>query len=324
MSDFFKKFPYTTYSINGSNQIIKDFFRYVDINDINLDLIIDHNYYIIQNGDRPDNVSQYLYGTPFYDWTFFIINDHLKEGYNYWPKSYNQLQEWLEKEYSKFCIFENIPIYNETASAVIGSSTYFNLQDIDNYYGGIDLTDENLKFVGQTNFKKATAVGFDANKCQLWLKDFDSLFEGNSSFKLTYEGNGIDKTTWLLTMIEYFKNAKQTLYYSFVEELSTSDIKIYSQEYFDLFEGTYLDQLVFTPTNIYYPAYNAPYQYVDLDSSETRTAYDVISGNVGLVIPKTYREWEEDTNFENSKIKIIQPRYIKKFSEIFKDSLNDR
>jgi hypothetical protein len=321
MSDFFKKFPYTSYIINGSKQIIKDFFRYVDINDIDLDRIIDHNYYVIQDGDRPDNVSQYLYGTPFYDWTFFIINDHLKGGYNYWPKSYNQLQEWLNKEYSKFCIFENIPVYNETESVVIGSTTYFNLQDIDNYFGGIDLTDENLKFVGQTNFKKATGIGFDSNKCQLWLKDFDSAFEGNSSFKLSYEGSGQLKTTWLLSMIDYFKNAKQTLYYSFVEELSSSEIKIYSQEYFDLFEGTYLDQLIFAPTNLFIPAYNAPHSYVDIDSEETRSAYDVLAGNVGSVIPKTYLEWEEEVNFENSRIKVIKPEYIDDFNDLFKETL---
>ena len=39
-----------------------------------IDNLSGYNYYEIKNGERPDIVSQRLYGTVNYYWVFFIIN----------------------------------------------------------------------------------------------------------------------------------------------------------------------------------------------------------------------------------------------------------
>jgi hypothetical protein len=51
---------------------------YVDLLDIAKDDAAFYTYYDIQNGDRPDQVSQKLYGRSDLHWTFAIMNDFTK------------------------------------------------------------------------------------------------------------------------------------------------------------------------------------------------------------------------------------------------------
>jgi hypothetical protein len=54
----------------------------------------------ILNGERPDQVSMRLYGTPNYFWTFFIINEHLRLGENLqWPMDENHLRKKIANDY---------------------------------------------------------------------------------------------------------------------------------------------------------------------------------------------------------------------------------
>jgi hypothetical protein len=101
MPHFFKNFPLTGYQFKkGSNTttLIVDIFKHVNayntIDDANA-----YQYYTILEGERPDQVSYKLYDTTQYFWTFFILNEHLAEGHNYWPKEYNQLVEYTHEKY---------------------------------------------------------------------------------------------------------------------------------------------------------------------------------------------------------------------------------
>lgn len=53
--------------------------------------------YYIQEGERPDQVSFKLYGTPSYHWTFLLINDRLRECG--WPLTNARLIEKALKDY---------------------------------------------------------------------------------------------------------------------------------------------------------------------------------------------------------------------------------
>ena len=53
-------------------------------------------YYILDN-DRPDQVSQKIYGTPIYHWTFFMMNDGLRR--QGWPLSPNQLDKKIKRDF---------------------------------------------------------------------------------------------------------------------------------------------------------------------------------------------------------------------------------
>jgi|SaaInlLV_10m_DNA_3_1039740.scaffolds.fasta_scaffold00071_26 hypothetical protein len=101
MSNFFKNFPLSPYDFgdnNNNKNIIIDLFKHVKAT-INLDDSNSYTYYQILDGSRPDQVSQELYDTPDYYWTFFMINNHLINGMHSWPKGYTELQTYIELKY---------------------------------------------------------------------------------------------------------------------------------------------------------------------------------------------------------------------------------
>lgn len=99
---FFRNFPKIEYDYfgNGVETKIVDLFRFVKPIDRFRDELDTYSYYQVQEGDRPDVVSQLLYNTPEYYWTFFVINDHLRAGPAAWPMSSEQFEKYLEEEYS--------------------------------------------------------------------------------------------------------------------------------------------------------------------------------------------------------------------------------
>jgi len=100
---FFNLFPETQYKIGKQSVNISDISRYANVDNILKDEVSLYQFYEISDGDRPDVVSTKLYGNPDYHWTFFLINDRLKNGMNEWPLSYNQLQLYLDiEDYKKF------------------------------------------------------------------------------------------------------------------------------------------------------------------------------------------------------------------------------
>lgn len=56
-----------------------------------------YNYYTIKEGDRPDNVSYQLYGTPNLYWTLFLMNDHIRE--QGWPLTNREINQKAEADF---------------------------------------------------------------------------------------------------------------------------------------------------------------------------------------------------------------------------------
>ena len=99
---FFEQFPKIQYDFadNGIDTRIVDLFRFVKVDEKYFEDVSTYQYFQIRNGDRPDIVSNLLYNTPEYYWTFFLINDHLKSGLSGWPMMQEELDSYLETEYS--------------------------------------------------------------------------------------------------------------------------------------------------------------------------------------------------------------------------------
>lgn len=99
---FFQQFPKIQYDFadNGIDTRIIDLFRFVKADEKYFDDVSTYQYFQIKNGDRPDVVSNLLYNTPDYYWTFFLVNDHLKSGLSGWPMMQEELDDYLENEYS--------------------------------------------------------------------------------------------------------------------------------------------------------------------------------------------------------------------------------
>ena len=56
------------------------------------------NEYLVQNGERPEDIALEKYDNPFYNWTILIIND-ITNYHEQWPRSTMQLQEYVNAKY---------------------------------------------------------------------------------------------------------------------------------------------------------------------------------------------------------------------------------
>ncbi len=56
------------------------------------------NEYLIQNGEKPEDIALEKYDNPFYNWTILIIND-ITNYHEQWPRSTMQLQEYVNAKY---------------------------------------------------------------------------------------------------------------------------------------------------------------------------------------------------------------------------------
>ena len=55
------------------------------------------NSFTIQEGFRPDQVSQILYDTPLHYWTFYLLNDDIRE--QGWPLIRHEFEEYMKKAF---------------------------------------------------------------------------------------------------------------------------------------------------------------------------------------------------------------------------------
>ncbi len=98
---YFKFFPKIQYDLdaNGQTRQIVDTFRFAKLVTEFKDDITFYRFYDIQEGERPDHVSQKLYNTPIYYWTFFLCNANMKSLENDWPVPSNDLQDKIKHTY---------------------------------------------------------------------------------------------------------------------------------------------------------------------------------------------------------------------------------
>jgi hypothetical protein len=100
--DFFNTFGKTYYDFTGNNStaLVTNFLKQVVA--INTNDVVTYTKYQIQDRDRPEIVSNLLYGDPKYHWTFFLLNNSLKEGKSGWPMSMAEFGEFIETEYDPY------------------------------------------------------------------------------------------------------------------------------------------------------------------------------------------------------------------------------
>ena len=79
-TNFFKNFEFVQYSFGNREDpvLFNNITQYVDIIDKIKQEVSFLNRYTIVGGDRPDSLSQKLYGTMDYYWTFYLMNDDLR------------------------------------------------------------------------------------------------------------------------------------------------------------------------------------------------------------------------------------------------------
>jgi hypothetical protein len=104
MSTYFKNFPVISYSFgdNENRVLFEDISAYVDMLDTATSNVSAYSFYTINDFDRPDTLSYKLYGTTDYYWTFFMMNEDLRE--QNWPQHGQQLFEFAQRVYPDYAV----------------------------------------------------------------------------------------------------------------------------------------------------------------------------------------------------------------------------
>lgn len=95
---YFKDFPRTYYKFGDEQtfSLVQDLSAYVEIIDTIKDDASVYTKYYIQNNERPDQLSFKLYGSPDFYWTFFMMNDNVRE--QGWPLSNREILDFAQSE----------------------------------------------------------------------------------------------------------------------------------------------------------------------------------------------------------------------------------
>lgn len=96
---YFKDFPIVSYRFGNNEQpvLFPKLNTYVDLVDRVSNDAAAYQKYTIQDGERPDILSHKLYGSVKYYWTFFALNDTLRE--SGWPLTIQETYDTAKKHY---------------------------------------------------------------------------------------------------------------------------------------------------------------------------------------------------------------------------------
>jgi hypothetical protein len=110
---YFRNFPDVFYKFGNeaSAELVQDIALYVDVIDQLKDEVSVYADYYIQENERPDQVSYKLYETPHHHWTFFMMNDHIRE--SGWPLTNTKIIEKAKKIYRHTTITTRTRLYDK-------------------------------------------------------------------------------------------------------------------------------------------------------------------------------------------------------------------
>ena len=179
MSNYFKYFPIIDYKFADETSPAKfeNISVYADVVDQIADATMIYEEYNILPGERPDQVSEKLYGTPDYHWTFYLMNDNIRE--QRWPLANNKLFETATVKY---------------ATRVITTRTKLT----DKFKVGQTIT-------GSTSSATATIGKRNLDLGQLYLENITGTFVAGENVTSTNSDNVIE--TIVITSYEFQYNA---------------------------------------------------------------------------------------------------------------------
>ena len=113
-TNYFRQFPVVEYSFGDETSTVnfQNLTVYIDALDQLKEYGVFYQNYHVQNGERPDHVSYRLYGNTDYYWTFWLLNDHLKE--QGWPIDNSQLYLRAQQYYPHLVCRVNGVAYDKT------------------------------------------------------------------------------------------------------------------------------------------------------------------------------------------------------------------
>lgn len=181
--NFFKLFPTVPVDLQKDgrvNQMVHTFKSVRPLQNF-IDQPSLYTFYEIQNGERPDIVSQRLYGTSEYYWTFFVINEFLHDGYRAWPMSQEVAAKYIEEEYSGYVITTSPSISRDSDGAISEFSN--SLQGENRNFVVTDGTRFKLNetITGSISGASGTLKKKNSDLNQLIVKDVTGVFQTNEN-----------------------------------------------------------------------------------------------------------------------------------------------
>lgn len=122
---YFASYPNVTYKFGNEStlNLFQDISAYVQIIDEIKDNLDFYTLYTILEGERPDQLSQKIYGTADYYWTFFLMNDNIRE--QGWPLNSFDLDDRVKKDLPHVTLttLNNIATTFNVGQTIIGNTS---------------------------------------------------------------------------------------------------------------------------------------------------------------------------------------------------------
>ena len=345
---FFTKFPKVQYDIDaeGSSLILTNLIKNVDVDDSVIDDNSSYMYYDIRDGERPDTVSYNLYGIPDYYWTFFIINNDLRNGINQsWPIPQLQREEIYKRDYDPYSVITFLTSAepgNRLISALPLESKYLPY----------------LRLVNSDKTQSAEIIKYDSSRQQLIISEIRQfnnedkiigelastrdIFVDGAYFKIEWI-NPYEIDTMKYEECEFLNGEFINKVYDLYVELNP-DLKDITNFKSFIFDGNYVSVGIKYSWSNYRDAahsyyknltYIVPGEIINLDYDLRDESYnstfaqititDVLNDE-NIIDPKyiSFYEEEEYLNSKKEKIKVIHPSRVGEFSKNYFKILNDR
>jgi hypothetical protein len=295
---FFKNFPTIKYDLNETGELIdvKNLFKHVDVNDIGIDSNISYTYYEIQSGERPDTVSQRLYGTTDYYWTFFILNDYLKEGLRAWPKSEQELERYITNEHDDHGVLVIPQEFDNPTSTLAGldlTHPYLRVRrdDLTNAYALVDGYDPQTYQLNVYRVSNPTQFWDNPSRIRLEVYNPYNPVDGDN-----YQAVEALNLEWIASTYEWAEKNHYDVYdlfngsYAQGLSLETTRTAFLNEWYNFAFGNPAGPYFTYATPFDYELGRNAPFQYLNA-ANEPITAYDALVTNV------SYQQITVNTNY---------------------------
>jgi len=285
MINFFKSFPIIQYAFVDDGTTITS----VDINrnvKAYLDEIDNANaylYYDIKNGTRPDQVSMELYNTPVYYWTFFLLNRQLLNGLHSWPKTYYELENYINQHYSR-TVITNFSRTTEIGTDHLIQQPIIVTPNWQNVDGEVKIFAAGQTVEGSISGATGIIDEVDINMNRIFLTDVTGNFQDETISVIEAEGIDLSVAT----------NPNMTL--ELKSMISTSQYRVSVE-----------DEKV------------ATHHYIDSNGmkiSRTNFSDDTSTFQV------TNFEYEHEENDSKSKIRVLNPAMVRTFATKYKKLIN--
>ena len=326
---FFKQFPTKEYDIESTGQLqtLVDVSRAVDVNDILAEDSVAYTKYNIIDGARPDIISQLLYNTPEYYWTFFIVNDFLKDGYRAWPKSEVAFENYIDENYNH--VIMESPTANDWSFNRFPLNQYLSIYDKNHpqqrlYFKEYNEETFSLKFqrTNPTHFQNIID-GFGLAPRISWPE----FINPHNVFSEEYQEVEKIRKQWNIDFFNYMQTISPVQIQAYLAGAFSDDNALTpgTDAYYQRFADYMVSDEHFTSYTNFYNEKNATHHFLN-DEGERVSGYNAFyplgaannsyNNNPTRV---TIYEYERTLNDSLQEIKVIRPERIDEFARRFKE-----